>query len=159
MLGVTSSSIWRHALKSEYQCCEFVTCDQPLTWAQLEAVNALSSHIDASSTHALVDYRWGTFKHDPLKVLHESFDGFLYWANWGVPELAFRIPHGILPVDLLNGYGLPASCCRRGWGRRPATSCAYSAGCHNNEKALTRASRWFGRCDERHSRPYGASVY
>jgi hypothetical protein len=39
-------------------------------------------------------------------VLHEFFDGFLYWANWGAPELALRFPHGSLPVDLLDGYEL-----------------------------------------------------
>ena len=39
-------------------------------------------------------------------MLHEFFDGFLYWANWGAPELALRFPHGILPIDLLDGYDL-----------------------------------------------------
>ena len=39
-------------------------------------------------------------------MLHEFFDAFLYWANWGTPELAFRFPHGILPVDLIDGYDL-----------------------------------------------------
>jgi len=37
-------------------------------------------------------------------VLHEFFDGFLYWANWGSPELALRFPHGTLPVELIEGY-------------------------------------------------------
>jgi hypothetical protein len=97
---------WRAARMSEYQRYEWMTSDRPLTRAQLAAVNALSSHIDASSTHALVDYQWGNFKHDPLQVLHEFFDGFLYWANWGAPELALRFPHGSLPVDLLDGYQL-----------------------------------------------------
>src|SRR5262249_5140027 len=73
---------------------------------QLDAVNALSSHIEASSTHALIEYHWGDFKHDPIDVLHQFFDGFLYWANWGAPELAMRFPHGTLPVDLLAGYDL-----------------------------------------------------
>jgi hypothetical protein len=91
---------------SEYQRYEFMTVDRPLTRAQLDAVNALSSHIEASSTHALVEYQWGNFKHDPIKVLHEFFDGFLYWANWGAPELALRFPHGILPNDLIDGYDL-----------------------------------------------------
>lgn len=91
---------------SEYQRYEFMTCDRPLTPAQLEAINGLSSHIEASSTHALVEYDWGNFKHDPIAVLHEFFDGFLYWANWGAPRLAFRFPHGILPADLLAGYDL-----------------------------------------------------
>jgi hypothetical protein len=91
---------------SEYQRYEFMTIDRPLTRVQLDAVNALSSHIEASSTHALIEYHWGDFKHNPIGVLHEFFDAFLYWANWGAPELAFRFPHGILPVDLIDGYDL-----------------------------------------------------
>ena len=91
---------------SEYQRYEFMTIDRPLTREQLDAVNALSSHIEASSTHALIEYHWGDFKHDPINVLHEFFDGFLYWANWGAPELAFRFPHGILPADLIDGFDL-----------------------------------------------------
>src|SRR6266436_198214 len=91
---------------SEYQRYEFMASDRPLTRAQLDAVNALSSHIEASSTHALIEYHWGDFKHDPIDVLHKFFDGFLYWANWGSPELALRFPHGILPGDLIDGYDL-----------------------------------------------------
>lgn len=91
---------------SEYQRYEFMTRDRPLTRAELEAVNDLSSHIDASSTHAIVEYHWSGFKHDPIKVLHQFFDGFLYWANWGAPELALRFPHGVLPAELLEGYDL-----------------------------------------------------
>jgi hypothetical protein len=91
---------------SEYQRYEFMTIERPLTQAQLDAVNGLSSHIEASSTHALIEYHWGDFKHNPITVLHEFFDGFLYWANWGTPQLAFRFPHGILPADLLDGYDL-----------------------------------------------------
>ena len=89
---------------SEYQRYEFMTTDRPLTRAQLDAVNALSSHIEASATHAIIEYHWGDFKYDPIEVLHQYFDGFLYWANWGSPQLAFRFPHGTLPADLLKGY-------------------------------------------------------
>lgn len=91
---------------SEYQRYEFMTIDRPLTAKQLDAVDSLSSHIEASSTHAIVEYQWGDFKHDPIKVLHDFFDGFLYWANWGSPQLAFRFPHGILPAELIDGYDL-----------------------------------------------------
>jgi hypothetical protein len=89
---------------SEYQRYEFMTRDRPLTRAQLDEVNDLSSHIEASSTHAVIEYHWGDFKYDPIKVLHDYFDGFLYWANWGSPRLALRFPHGILPADLIDGY-------------------------------------------------------
>src|SRR6266480_2591777 len=89
---------------SEYQRYEFMTIDRPLTRAQLDAVNELSSHIEASSTHALIEYHWSNFKHEPIKVLREFFDGFLYWAKWGSPELAFRFPHGLLPANLIEDY-------------------------------------------------------
>ncbi len=89
---------------SEYQRYEFMTIDRPLTRTQLDEVNELSSHIEASPTHALIEYNWGDFKHDPIKVLREFFDGFLYWANWGSPELAFRFPHGVLPANLIEDY-------------------------------------------------------
>ena len=89
---------------SEYQRYEFMTVDRPLTRVQLEEVNSLSSHIEASSTHALIEYNYGDFKYDPLEVLRDYFDGFLYWANWGSPRLAFRFPHGLLPANLLDSY-------------------------------------------------------
>ncbi|GCE17102.1 hypothetical protein [Dictyobacter kobayashii] len=89
---------------SEYQRYEFMALDQPLTHTQLAEVEDLSSHIEASSTYAFIEYNWGDFKHDPIAVLHKYFDGFLYWANWGSPEFALRFPHGILPADLLHDY-------------------------------------------------------
>jgi len=89
---------------SEYQRYEFMTIDRPLTRAQLDEVNDLSSHIEASSTHAVIEYHWGDFKHNPIKVLRKYFDGFLYWANWGTPQLALRFPHAVLPADLLESY-------------------------------------------------------
>ncbi len=89
---------------SEYQRYEFMAIDRPLTQKQLDAVDRLSSHIEASSTHAIVEYNYGDFKHDPIEVLREFFDGFLYWANWGSPRLALRFPHGVLPANLIKDY-------------------------------------------------------
>jgi len=91
---------------SEYQRYEFVTVDRPLTQSQLDAVDGLSSHIEASSTHAFIEYHWGDFKYDPIEVLHDYFDAFLYWANWGSRQLAFRFPHGVLPGDFIKDYDL-----------------------------------------------------
>ncbi len=89
---------------SEYQRYEFMTVDRPLTQAELAKVNALSSHIEATLTHALIEYHWGDFKHDSMTVLRDFFDGFLYWANWGSPHFALRFPHGVLPADLIDNY-------------------------------------------------------
>jgi len=103
MLSLTLS-IWRRTFVSEYQRYEFMTVDRPLTRTQLDAVNNLSSHIEASATHALIEYHHGDFKYDPIDVLRDYFDGFLYWANWGSPELAFRFPHGALPANFMADY-------------------------------------------------------
>jgi hypothetical protein len=91
---------------SEYQRYEFMTIDRPLTGQQLDAVNDLSSHIEASSTHALIEYNWGDFQHDPIKILHRFFDGFFYWASWGTTQMAFRFPHGILPTEIAAEYSI-----------------------------------------------------
>ncbi len=91
---------------SEFQLYEWITVDKPLTRAQLEAVESLSSHIEASPSYAAVEYSWGDFKHDPIKVLQKYFDGFLYQANWGLPHLALRFPHSAVPTDVLDNYNL-----------------------------------------------------
>ena len=89
---------------SEYQYYEWQTIDRPLTSAQRSAVNGLSSHIDVTSTRAQVDYSWGDFKHDPLDVLAEYFDAYLYMANWGSRELAFRFPKDLLDPTAIEPY-------------------------------------------------------
>jgi hypothetical protein len=52
--------------------------------------------------------RWsnitGTASTRSLRVLHDFFDGFLYWAL-GARQVALRFP-GILSDDLLDGYDL-----------------------------------------------------
>jgi hypothetical protein len=67
-------------------------------------VNGLSSHIDVTSSQAVVTYNWGDFKHDPLKVLARYFDAHLYIANWGTRRLAFRFPKELVDVDAIERY-------------------------------------------------------
>jgi hypothetical protein len=54
---------------SEYQRHEWMTADRPLSKKEQEEVDELSSHIEVSSTQAVVEYHWGDFKHDPIDVL------------------------------------------------------------------------------------------
>ena len=89
---------------SEYQYYEWQTIDRALTAAEQAAVSGLSSHIDATSTRAWVEYHWSGFKHDPKQVLARYFDAFLYYANWGCQRLAFRFPKGVLDADSLQPY-------------------------------------------------------
>jgi hypothetical protein len=89
---------------SEYQYYEWQTLDRPLTPEERAAVNELSSHIEVSSSQAIVTYSWGDFKHDPRQVLACYFDAFLYLANWGSKRLAFRFPKGLLDPEQIEPY-------------------------------------------------------
>ena len=81
---------------SEYQYYEWQTLDRILTAEEQAAVNRLSSHIEVSSSQAVVSYDWGNFKHDPHEVLLKYFDAHFYLANWGSLRLMFRFPKGLI---------------------------------------------------------------
>jgi hypothetical protein len=89
---------------SEYQYYKWQTLERPLSATEQKAVNGLSSHIDVTSTHAVVTYEWGDFKHDPIQVLAKYFDAHLYLANWGTRRLAFRFPKGLLDTAAIEAY-------------------------------------------------------
>ncbi len=89
---------------SEYQYYEWQTLDRPLTPEERTAVSRLSSHIDVTSSQAIVTYSWGDFKHDPIQVLARYFDAFIYLANWGSQRLAFRFPPGLLDAKQVEPY-------------------------------------------------------
>jgi len=89
---------------SEYQYHEWQTLERPLTAAEQKAVNELSSHIDVTSTQAIVTYNWSSFRHDPVNVLAKYFDAYLYLANWGTRRLAFRFLKGLADVAAIETY-------------------------------------------------------
>ena len=89
---------------SEYQYYEWQTIDRVLTLAEQKAVNGLSSHIEVSSSRAVVTYNWGDFKHNPKQVLIKYFDAFFYMANWGSLQLIFRFPKGLLDKTNIEPY-------------------------------------------------------
>ncbi len=89
---------------SEYQYYEWLKIDRPLTAAEQTAVNRLSSHITVSSFNAFVEYHWSDFKHDPIQVLTNYFDAFIYYSNWGNKRLAFSFPRSLLDPAALGPY-------------------------------------------------------
>jgi hypothetical protein len=89
---------------SEYQYFEWQTVNRLLTEAEQDAVGRLSSHIEVSSSRAVVTYSWGDFKHDPRQVLVRFFDAHLYMANWGSRRLMFRFPAGLLSREAIEPY-------------------------------------------------------
>ena len=90
---------------SEYQYYERQAVDRLLTDAEQEAVRNLSSHIEVSSSRAVVTYSYGDFKHDPRTVLMRFFDAHLYLAwlalgiNYHACSQECRSCHACLPTE------------------------------------------------------------
>ncbi len=89
---------------SEYQYHEWQTVDRVLTSEEQAAVNDLSSHIEVSSSRAVVTYHWSGFRHDPRQVLLDYFDAYFYLANWGSLRLMFRFPKGLVDEADIEPY-------------------------------------------------------
>src|SRR3990170_4975787 len=87
---------------SEYQYHEWQAVDRVLPPEEQASVNDLPSHIEVSSSRAVVTYHWSDFRHDPKQVLLRFFDAYFYLANWGSLRLMFRFPKGLLDeADIL----------------------------------------------------------
>jgi len=89
---------------SEYQYHEWQVVDWVLTPEEQAAVLDLSSHIEVSSSRAVVTYHWSDFRHDPKQVLLKYFDAYFYLANWGSLRLMFRFPQGLLDEADIEPY-------------------------------------------------------
>jgi hypothetical protein len=89
---------------SEYQYHEWQTVDRVLTPEEQAEVDSLSSHIEVSSSRAVVTYHWSNFRHDPKQVLLDHFDAYFYLANWGTLRLIFRFPKGLIDEEAITPY-------------------------------------------------------
>ncbi len=63
---------------SEYQYYEFAAIDRPLTREQMSRLRALSTRATITPTRFCNFYTWGDFKGDPLALMEEYFDAFVY---------------------------------------------------------------------------------
>jgi hypothetical protein len=86
---------------SEYQAYYFARVDRPLSGKEIEAVDALSSHMEVGAHSAFVHYHYGDFKHKPLHILKKWFDVFVYYANWGSQTIGFRFNKDAIDVERL----------------------------------------------------------
>jgi len=89
---------------SEYQYHEWQTVDRVLTHEEQAEVESLSSHIEVSSSRAVVTYHWSNFRHDPKQVLLDYFDAYFYMTNWGTLNLMFRFPTGLIDEAAITPY-------------------------------------------------------
>ena len=51
-------------------------------------------------------YSYADLRADPIEMLLQYYDAFLYEANWGTRELMFRLPTSLVQRDTLSLYEL-----------------------------------------------------
>lgn len=88
----------------EYQYYEFQAIDRPLSKAEQDYVQSLSSRVRPTATRAVFTYSHADFYGNPLSVLEKCFDAMLYMANWGSYQLAFRFPKSAVNIPELESY-------------------------------------------------------
>jgi hypothetical protein len=89
---------------SEYQYYEFRAIDQPLDEKAMQDLRDLSTRAQITPTSFTNEYNWGDFKGDPLKLVAEYFDAFLYVANWGTHEFMLKLPLRLINFELVKQY-------------------------------------------------------
>jgi hypothetical protein len=89
---------------SEYQYYEFQTVDRPLNEEDMEALRDLSTRAQITPTSFVNVYHWGDFNGNPLKLMAEYFDAFVYVANWGTHRFMLKVPRSLVEVDLVKRY-------------------------------------------------------
>ena len=89
---------------SEYQYYEFRAIDQPLDEKAMQDLRDLSTRAQITPTSFTNEYNWGDFKGDPLKLMAEYFDAFLYVANWGTHEFMLKLPLKLINFERVKQY-------------------------------------------------------
>jgi hypothetical protein len=89
---------------SEYQYYEFQAIDKPLSENDREDLRDLSTRAQITSISFINEYSWGDFKGDPIKLMEQYFDAFLYVANWGTHWFMLRVPRKLINLDLARQY-------------------------------------------------------
>jgi len=91
---------------SHYAFFEFAMVHRPLTDAEMETMEALSSRADVTPYRASYTYHYSDFPGDPAKLLHDHFDALFHIANWGSVWLMFKLPLDAVDLDQLREYSM-----------------------------------------------------
>lgn len=89
---------------SEYQYYEFQTVDRSLTRAEMDELRALSTRAKISPRRFQNVYHFGDFRGEPLALMQQYFDAFIYVANWGTNWLMLRLPRRALDPETVYPY-------------------------------------------------------
>ena len=92
-----------------FQAYKFRAVDTPLSREAREEVSSLSSRSQVSSTSASFVYHYGDFRGNPMNVLRQHFDLYLYFANWGTKQLMIKLPIEAVDYWALKKYEIDAS--------------------------------------------------
>ena len=95
---------------SEYQYYEFAAVDQPLTSAQIKAVERYSTRADVTPTRWVNEYNYANFRGDEREFINKYYDAMVYVANWGTRRFMFRVPKEVIDLKEAKLYcpGNPA---------------------------------------------------
>jgi hypothetical protein len=91
---------------SEYQYYEFQAIDRPLTQDEMDQLRAISTRATISPTSFVNEYNYGNFKGDPLALMKDYFDAFVYVTNWGTRQLMLRLPRGLVDPETVSRYSV-----------------------------------------------------
>src|SRR5215207_6189063 len=94
---------------SEYQYYEFQAVDRPLTREQMAELRALTSRATITPTRLVNVYHWGDFRGDPLRLIEQCFDAFVYVANWGTHQFMLKLPRRLLDPGAAGRYAVEGS--------------------------------------------------
>lgn len=113
---------------SEYQYYEFLAVDRPLDDKQIDQVRKYSSRAEITATRFVNEYHWGDFRGDVRDFLRRFYDLFVYVANWGTHEFAFRAPAELIDLKAVSPYE-----CDEGFGIHAAGSHVFFHLCSESE--------------------------
>ncbi len=82
---------------SEYQYIHFVACDGPVDEAGLTYMRRQSTRAAVTPWEFTNEYHFGDFRGRPAEMLRRGYDAHLHFANFGIRQLMFRLPHA--PCD------------------------------------------------------------
>lgn len=79
----------------EYQYYEFAAIDKPLDSTARDHLRSISSRANITATSFVNHYEYGSLKANPMALMEQYFDLFVYVTNFGTRSFLMRIPKSV----------------------------------------------------------------
>lgn len=89
---------------SSYDYYEFRAVDRRLSEATMVALGGVSSRAEIAADRLVVTYNYGSFRGDPLALMHEHFDVMVHVSRYDGCRLLFRLPSRGVSLKSLRLY-------------------------------------------------------